>query len=72
MATSPAGHRVNSVILILTLLSGLTVFCRLFIRLIVIRNAGSEDVFIALAMVSIKLWPLRLCYIVTKLHRHSL
>jgi hypothetical protein len=53
--TSPAGHRVNILVLIFTLVAGLTVFCRLFTRTVVIRNAGSEDALIAVAMVSIEL-----------------
>ena len=51
---SPAGNRVNAVVLIFTLISGLTVFCRLFTRIFVIRNAGLEDALIAFAMVSIE------------------
>ncbi|KAF2277675.1 uncharacterized protein EI97DRAFT_301179 [Westerdykella ornata] len=50
MASSPAGNRVGAVIFTFTLLSGITVFFRLFTRVAVIRNAGLEDVLIALAM----------------------
>ena len=48
---SPAGRRVNAVILAFTVVSGAVVFFRLFTRIAVIKNAGFEDVCIALAMV---------------------
>jgi hypothetical protein len=49
---SPAGDRVNAVVLSFTLVSGTLVFSRLFTRAVLIRKAGFEDVCIALAMVS--------------------
>ncbi|KAF2116474.1 hypothetical protein BDV96DRAFT_543909 [Lophiotrema nucula] len=48
---SPAGNRVNAVILAFTVVSGAVVFFRLFTRIAVIKNAGFEDVCITLAMV---------------------
>jgi hypothetical protein len=43
---------VNAVVLIFTLISGLAVLLRLFMRGIVLRKASVEDVWITLAMVS--------------------
>lgn len=48
---SPAGTRVNIIILPFTLLSGIVVFFRLFTRFFILRNAGREDLCISLAMV---------------------
>lgn len=48
---SPAGNRVTVLVLTFTLISGITVFFRLFTRLAVIRNAGFEDACVAVAMV---------------------
>lgn len=47
---SPA-NVVNAVVLIFTLVSGLIVFLRLFMRGLLLRKAGFEDVWIAIAMV---------------------
>jgi len=47
---SPAGNRVNALILPFTLLSGTVVFFRLFTRFFILRNAGREDLCISLAM----------------------
>lgn len=51
---SPAGNRVNALVLTFTLVSGIVVFFRIFTRVAVIKNAGFEDVCITLAMVSIE------------------
>ena len=49
---TPAGIRVNIIVLAFTLVSALVVFLRLFTRLVISRNAGLEDGCIVLAMVS--------------------
>jgi hypothetical protein len=48
---SPAGIRVNTIILAFTLIAGTVVFLRLFTRLVLTKGAGFEDVCIAIAMV---------------------
>jgi hypothetical protein len=50
--SSPAGYRVNTVVLIFTLISGVAVILRLVTRVVHLRNAGVEDLCIGLAMVS--------------------
>ncbi|KAF2689161.1 hypothetical protein K458DRAFT_291797 [Lentithecium fluviatile CBS 122367] len=45
-----AGNVVNAVVLVFTLLSGLTLFLRLFMRGVLVRKAGFEDGWIMLAM----------------------
>lgn len=50
--STPAGIRVNIIVLAFTLVSGLVVFLRLFTRLVISKNAGLEDACIVLAMVS--------------------
>ncbi|KAH6618848.1 hypothetical protein C7974DRAFT_38158 [Boeremia exigua] len=47
---SPAGIRVNTIVLAFTLVAGTIVFLRLFTRLVLTKGAGLEDVFIAFAM----------------------
>ncbi|KAF2745831.1 hypothetical protein M011DRAFT_446424 [Sporormia fimetaria CBS 119925] len=49
---SPAGDRVNVVVLSFTLLAGTTVFSRLYTRILVLRRWRCEDVFIACAIAS--------------------
>lgn len=49
---TPAGTRVNIIVLAFTLVSGLVVFLRLFTRLVISRGAGPEDACIVFAMVS--------------------
>ncbi|KAF3008694.1 hypothetical protein E8E13_009437 [Curvularia kusanoi] len=49
---SPAGIRVNTIVLAFTLVAGTIVFLRLFTRLVLTKGAGFEDVCIAFAMVS--------------------
>ncbi|KAJ4353109.1 hypothetical protein N0V95_003643 [Ascochyta clinopodiicola] len=48
---SPAGIRVNTIVLAFTLVAGTVVFLRLFTRLVLTKGAGFEDVCIAFAMV---------------------
>ncbi len=48
---TPAGTRVNIIVLAFTLVAGMVVFLRMFTRLFMIRKAGFEDVSILLAMV---------------------
>jgi hypothetical protein len=50
--STPAGTRVNIIVLAFTLVSGLVVFLRLFTRLVISKGAGLEDACIVLAMVS--------------------
>ena len=50
--STPAGVRVNTVVLAFTLVSGMIVFLRLFTRLVISRSAGLEDLCIVIAMVS--------------------
>jgi hypothetical protein len=50
--SSPAGIRVNIIVLAFTLVSSMTVFLRLFTRLVISRMAGWEDACIVMAMVS--------------------
>lgn len=52
--SSPAGNRVNVLVLSFTLISGVVVFFRLFTRTVLIRNWGFEDVCISFAMVSVE------------------
>ncbi|USP80948.1 uncharacterized protein yc1106_08222 [Curvularia clavata] len=49
--STPAGIRVNIIVLAFTLVSGLVVFLRLFTRLVISKNAGLEDACIVLAMI---------------------
>jgi hypothetical protein len=49
---TPAGLRVNTIVLAFTLVSGIIVFLRMFTRLVISKGAGFEDVCIVLAMVS--------------------
>jgi hypothetical protein len=49
---TPAGLRVNTIVLAFTLVSGMVVFLRMFTRLVISKGAGFEDVCIAFAMVS--------------------
>jgi hypothetical protein len=49
---TPAGTRVNIIVLAFTLISGLVVFLRLFTRLVISKGAGPEDACIVFAMVS--------------------
>jgi hypothetical protein len=49
---TPAGLRVNTIVLAFTLVSGMIVFLRMFTRLVISKGAGFEDVCIVLAMVS--------------------
>ena len=49
---SPAGIRVNTVVLTFTLVAGLVVFLRLFTRIFLVRKAPCEDACVALAMVN--------------------
>jgi hypothetical protein len=49
---TPAGLRVNTIVLAFTLVSGMTVFLRMFSRIIILKSAGFEDVCIGFAMVS--------------------
>lgn len=48
---SPAGVRVNTIVLAFTLVAGTVVFLRLFTRLVLTKGAGLEDACIAAAMV---------------------
>jgi hypothetical protein len=48
---TPAGLRVNAIVLAFTLVSGMVVFLRLFTRFVISKGAGFEDVCIVLAMV---------------------
>ena len=48
---SPAGTRVNTIVLAFTLVAGMVVFLRVFTRFALTRGAGLEDASIALAMV---------------------
>ena len=50
--STPAGVRVNTIVLAFTLVSGMIVFLRLFTRLVISRSAGLEDLCIVIAMVS--------------------
>jgi hypothetical protein len=52
MAMDSPANVVNAVVLVFTLISGLTVFLRLFMRGVLLRKAGFEDAWIMLAMVS--------------------
>lgn len=45
--------RINTVVLVFTLVSGLVVFLRLFTRFVLSKAAGLEDACIAIAMVSV-------------------
>jgi hypothetical protein len=49
---TPAGTRVNIIVLAFTLVAGLVVFLRLFTRLVISKGAGLEDACIVFAMVS--------------------
>jgi hypothetical protein len=49
---TPAGLRVNTIVLAFTLVSGMVVFLRMFTRLVISKGAGFEDVCIGFAMVS--------------------
>ncbi|KAI0577798.1 hypothetical protein TUN199_08290 [Pyrenophora tritici-repentis] len=49
--STPAGVRVNTIVLAFTLVSGMIVFLRLFTRLVISRSAGLEDLCIVIAMV---------------------
>jgi hypothetical protein len=51
-SSTPAGTRVNIIVLAFTLVSGLIVFLRLFTRLVISKGAGLEDACIVFAMVS--------------------
>lgn len=48
---SPAGTRVNSIVLAFTVVAGLVVSLRMFARLLLTRVTGLEDLWIVLAMV---------------------
>lgn len=50
--TSPAGTRVNSIVLAFTVVAGLVVSLRMFARLLLTKVTGLEDLWIVLAMVS--------------------
>ena len=50
--STPAGTRVNIIVLAFTLVSGMVVFLRLFTRLAISKKAGQEDAYIVLAMVN--------------------
>lgn len=50
--STPAGTRVNIIVLAFTLVSGMVVFLRLFTRLVISKKAGQEDTYIVLAMVN--------------------
>jgi hypothetical protein len=50
-SSTPAGTRVNIIVLAFTLVSGLIVFLRLFTRLVISKGAGLEDACIVVAMV---------------------
>lgn len=50
--STPAGVRVNTIVLAFTLVTGMVVFLRMFTRLVLTKSAGFEDACIALAMVS--------------------
>lgn len=52
LEASPAGTRVNSIVLALTVVAGLVVSLRMFARLLLTRLSGLEDLWIVLAMVS--------------------
>ncbi|KAL6703592.1 hypothetical protein ACN47E_009537 [Coniothyrium glycines] len=47
---TPAGTRVNTIVLVFTLVTGLVVFLRLFTRLVLSKAAGFEDACILFAM----------------------
>jgi hypothetical protein len=49
---SPTGARVNTIVLAFTVVAGMVVSLRLFVRLILTRASGIEDIWIVLAMVS--------------------
>jgi hypothetical protein len=49
---SPAGTRVNTIVLAFTVVAGLVVSLRLFARVFLTKLSGLEDVWIVLAMVS--------------------
>jgi hypothetical protein len=49
---TPAGLRVNTIVLAFTLVSGVVVFLRIFTRLVISKGAGFEDACVVLAMVS--------------------
>ncbi|KAF1938894.1 hypothetical protein EJ02DRAFT_270253 [Clathrospora elynae] len=49
---TPAGTRVNSIVLSFTLIAGVIVFLRMFTRLVLTKRAGLEDVCIVFSMVS--------------------
>jgi hypothetical protein len=49
---TPAGVRVNSIVLAFTLVAGMVVFLRMFTRFSVTKRAGFEDACIGFAMVS--------------------
>lgn len=53
---SPAGIRVNTIVLAFTLVAGTVVFLRIFTRLVLTKGAGFEDVCIAFAMVCCSSW----------------
>ena len=52
MAMDSPANVVNAVVLVFTLISGLAIFLRLFMRVVLLRKAGFEDAWIMLAMVS--------------------
>jgi hypothetical protein len=49
---TPAGVRVNSIVLAFTLVAGMIVFLRMFTRFYINKRAGFEDACIGFAMVS--------------------
>lgn len=58
--TSPAGTRVDIIVLTFTVISAMVVFLRIFTRLVISKRAGFEDACIGLAMVSQPCLPTRL------------
>ncbi|KAJ6279424.1 hypothetical protein J3E71DRAFT_222558 [Bipolaris maydis] len=71
--STPAGIRVNIIVLAFTLVSSLVVFLRLFTRLVISKMAGWEDAFIVLAKVfSVGLTVLTTEQVMNGLGNHSL
>lgn len=69
---TPAGLRVNTIVLAFTLVSGVVVFLRMFTRLVMTKGAGFEDICIVMAMLlSIALAVLSSLQVMNGLGEHS-
>lgn len=52
--TSPTGARVNTIVLAFTVIAGMVVSLRLFVRFMLTKAPCIEDIWIVLAVVSIR------------------